>query len=178
MTQYVRLVIVPLFLLKVPAGHAGSGFETYGDIGQVVIPVAAALISWGEDDIEGLKQFGYSFATTTALVQGMKFTIDAERPSGSGQSFPSGHTAAAFSGASYLQIRYGWHYGLPAYIAAGAVGWSRENAEQHYWRDIIAGAAIATGISYLFTTPLSRNVVVAPVAMLGDARGVGLHYRY
>lgn len=75
MTQYVRLVIVPLFLLKVPAGHAGSGFETYGDIGQVVIPVAAALISWGEDDIEGLKQFGYSFATTTALVQGMKFTI-------------------------------------------------------------------------------------------------------
>ncbi|MCQ4055550.1 hypothetical protein [Aeromonas sp. SG16] len=47
MTQYVRLVIVPLFLLKVPASHAGSGFETYGDIGQIVIPVAAALISWG-----------------------------------------------------------------------------------------------------------------------------------
>lgn len=178
MTQYVRFFMIPFLLLKVPAGQAGSGFETYGDIGQAVIPVAAALISWGEDDLEGLKQLGYSFATTTALVQGMKFTIDAERPSGSGQSFPSGHTAAAFSGASYLQIRYGWHYGLPAYIAAGAVGWSRENAEQHYWRDIIAGAAIASGISYFFTTELSDHMVVAPIAMMGDARGGGFYYRY
>lgn len=178
MTQYVRFLMVSLCLLKIPASQAGSGFETYGDIGQIAIPVAAALISWGEEDIEGLKQFGYSFATTTALVQAMKFTIDAERPSGSGQSFPSGHTAAAFSGASYLQVRYGWHYGLPAYIAAGAVGWSREDAGHHYWRDIIAGAAIATGISYLFTMPLSGNLVVAPVAMKGDARGVGFNYRY
>jgi len=161
-----------------PASQAKSSFETYGDIGQIAIPMAAALISWGEEDLEGLKQFGYSFATTTALVQTMKFTIDAERPYGGNQSFPSGHTAAAFSGASYLQMRYGWHYGLPAYLAAGAVGWSRQEAEQHYWRDIIVGATIATGISYLFTTPLSQDLTIAPMTIRGNTQGVGVQYRF
>ncbi|MGL6369367.1 phosphatase PAP2 family protein [Aeromonas hydrophila] len=158
--------------------HASSTFETYGDIGQFAIPAIAAGISWYQDDNEGLKQFGYSILSTTATVTVLKNTVDATRPNGGNKSFPSGHTAWAFSGASYLQVRYGWSYGLPAYAAAGAVGWSRVHSDNHYWRDVIAGAAIATGFSYLFTSPKGPQLAFYPTIMEGDARGIGVNITY
>lgn len=158
--------------------HASSSFEQYGDIGQFAIPAIAAGISWYQDDDEGLKQFGYSILSTTATVAVLKNTIDATRPNGGNKSFPSGHTAWAFSGASYLQVRYGWNYGLPAYVAAGAVGWSRVQSDNHYWRDVIAGAAIATGFSYLFTSPKGAQLAFYPTLMEGDARGIGISITY
>ena len=39
-------------------------------------------------------------------------------------SFPSGHTSAAFTGAAFMDYKYGLKYGLPAYILASFVGWS------------------------------------------------------
>ncbi|MGY3892912.1 phosphatase PAP2 family protein [Aeromonas enterica] len=159
--------------------YASSTFETYGDIGQFAIPAIAAGISWYQDDYEGLKQFGYSFLSTTATVEVLKHTVDATRPNGGSKSFPSGHTAWAFSGASYLQMRYGWSYGLPAYVAAGAVGWSRVESDNHYWRDVIASAVIATGFSYLFTSPRNgQQLAFYPTMLEGDAKGVGVTFTY
>lgn len=41
-----------------------------------------------------------------------------DRPDDSGDdSFPSGHTDS-FMAATFIQQRYGWQYGLPAYVAA------------------------------------------------------------
>lgn len=157
---------------------AKSAFETYGDIGQFAIPAIAAGISLYKEDYEGLKEFGYSLGATEATVLILKNTVDATRPNGSPQSFPSGHTAWAFSGASYLHMRYGWEYGLPAYIAAGAVGWSRVDADQHYWRDVIASAVIATGFSYIFTSPQRQQLVFYPTVMNDGAQGIAVNYRY
>ncbi|WP_310597255.1 phosphatase PAP2 family protein [Aeromonas aquatica] len=160
------------------AANATSAFETYGDIGQFAIPAVAAGISWYQGDYDGLEQFGYSLLATTATVEILKNTVDATRPNGGSKSFPSGHTAWAFSGASYLQMRYGWGYGLPAYVAAGAVGWSRVESDNHYWRDVIASAAIATGFSYLFTTPKGPQLAFYPLLMEGDAREIGVSLTY
>lgn len=146
------LVCAIIMAGHIHSAHAKDAFETYGNIGQFAIPAIAASISWYKDDYDGLKQFGYGLLSTTATVEILKYSVDATRPNGSPHSFPSGHTAWAFAGASYLQMRYGWEYGLPAYIAAGAVGWSRVESNNHYWRDVIAGAAIATGFNYIFTT--------------------------
>lgn len=174
-----RILLSSAFMLGYIASvHATSAFETYGDIGQLAIPALAAGISWYKDDYDGLKEFGYGVLSTTATVEILKYSVDSTRPNGSPHSFPSGHTALAFSGASYLQMRYGWTYGLPAYIAAGAVGWSRVASDNHYWRDVIASAVIATGFSYLFTTPYEQPLTIQPGVMNDGAYGVLLHYQY
>jgi membrane-associated phospholipid phosphatase len=83
----------------------------------------------------------------------MKYTIDAERPNGGDHSFPSGHTSTSFASAEFIRGRYGWSYGIPAYVVASFVGYSRVESKQHHTRDVIAGAVIGIGSSYLFTTP-------------------------
>ena len=52
-----------------------------------------------------------------------------------------------------MRKRYGWQYGIPAYAAALFVAYSRVEARQHHTHDVIAGAAIGIGSSYLFTRP-------------------------
>jgi membrane-associated phospholipid phosphatase len=158
--------------------QAKSTFETYGDIGAYAIPAIAAGFSWYQDDQEGLKQFGYALGSTVVSVEVLKHTVDATRPNGEEHSFPSGHSALAFSGAGYLQMRYGWTYGAPAYVAAGAVGWSRVSAHEHYWRDVIAGAAIAVGFDYLFTTPSGQKLSLYPSLLDDDAQGIAFNYSF
>ncbi len=115
-----------------------------------------------KNDREGSIQFAKSFATTLGVTYALKYTINAERPNGGNYSFPSGHTSAAFSGASFLQKRYGWEYGVPAYLAASFVGWSRIEADKHYFGDVLAGAAIGVASTYLFTDLYSAGIVVRP----------------
>ena len=75
------------------------------------------------------------------------YSINTTRPNGERQAFPSGRTAISFSAAEFMRKRYGWEYGLPAYVLAGMVGYSRVRAHEHYFRDVFAGAVIgvATG---------------------------------
>ncbi|MCH7372172.1 MULTISPECIES: phosphatase PAP2 family protein [Aeromonas] len=172
------LIYVAMMVSHVGSTHAASTFETYGDIAQFAIPAIATGISWYKGDYEGMKELGFGVLSTTATVEILKFSVDATRPNGSPHSFPSGHTALAFSGASYLQMRYGWSYGLPAYIAAGAVGWSRVTSDNHYWRDVIASAVIATGFSYAFTSPYEQKLAIYPGLLEDGAQGVLVSFRY
>lgn len=66
------------------------------------------------------------------------------RPEGSGYSFPSGHTTAAFASATVLQQHFGWTIGLPAYALAAYVGASRIHDRRHYLSDVAFGAALGT----------------------------------
>jgi membrane-associated phospholipid phosphatase len=163
------IFVVSLALLLSPADVlAGkSGLETYGDVGQYAIPgVAAAISIWGEEgpDKVGLIQLGTSALVTVGIVQGLKHTIDRERPNGKNdRSFPSGHTSSAFSGASYLHYRYGWQYGTPAYLAASVVGYSRVEADKHFVSDVIAGAAIANVVAFFLVDSINEDVVIIPV---------------
>lgn len=151
------------FGLAAPAPAVSQGLETYGDIGQFAIPGVAALISVLRKDPPGVLQLGVGTAATVGVVQGLKFGLNTERPDGGSRSFPSGHTSGAFSGASYLHYRYGWQYGLPAYGAAALVGYSRVDADRHWWYDVVAGAAIANLSAYIFTDTFDENVVIIPV---------------
>jgi len=63
------------------------------------------------------------FALNTAVVHTTKTLVDKWRPTAQNpDSFPSDHTAAAFGGASFIQTRYGYSYGIPAYALASFVG--------------------------------------------------------
>ncbi len=142
-----------LFALFSPFSHAkpSETLETTGDILQWAIPVSAAFISVGKLDGEGLGQLVEGAILTSMSTHILKVAINAERPNGRDYSMPSGHTSAAAQGAAYLQFRYGWQYGIPAYMLTGVVGYSRVENNFHYWRDVAAGTALATAIQYSIT---------------------------
>ena len=64
-------------------------------------------------------------------------------------SFPSGHTAAAFSLATSLSITYPkWYVIAPSAVWACGVGFARINQGVHYPSDVVAGAAIGVGCAF------------------------------
>ena len=140
--------------------------KTSGDILVGLLP-ALSLTStfiW-KDGQKGTLQFSESLVSTIAITWGLKLLIDKERPNGESlNSFPSGHTSVSFASAAFIQRRFGWEYGAPAYLVAGYVGFTRVKAKKHDSIDVIAGAIIGTGMSYIFTKPfnLENKVAVSP----------------
>ena len=147
-----------------PIQAKSDGLETFGDIAQIAIPAIALVASVAKGDYLGAAQLGVTTGVTLGITHGLKIAIDRKRPNGGGQSFPSGHTAAAFSGAAYLHFRYGWEYGLPAYAVASVVAISRVKADKHHVTDVVGGAAIAIITAYVFTDSLNEKVTIIPYA--------------
>src|SRR5258706_253207 len=71
-------------------------------------------------------------------------------PTAAGMHSRQGHVALVTSGAAFLQDRYGWRYGLPAYALAGYVADVRVRTGHHRWRDVVGGVAVGWGVSKFF----------------------------
>lgn len=145
------------------AAEAKDGLTAYGDVAQYALPAGAALISLWRGDSEGLAQFAESGAATLAATYALKYVVNERRPDGGSYSFPSGHSALAFTGAAYVHERYGWQWGLPAELAAGLVAYSRVDAKRHYWHDVIASAALAHLSAYLLVDHRDAGVTLLPM---------------
>jgi hypothetical protein len=117
-------------------------------------------------DATGRLQLLESGALTGATTFILKAAVDKKRPNGHSGSFPSGHTSDAAFGAAFVTRRYGWMYGVPAFMLTGFVGWSRVESGEHFSEDVIAGAAIGIVSSLIFTRTY-HGVEVAPVAENG-----------
>ena len=79
------------------------------------------------------------------MVYILKNATKATRPDGTALSFPSGHTANVFAGATMLCIEYGEnHKWVPylAYSAATSVGVMRIVNNKHYISDVLVGAGL------------------------------------
>jgi membrane-associated phospholipid phosphatase len=148
------LLFVMLYCISVSADvQAADNIETAGDVLMIALPAAAAGLTLGFRDSPGALELGKSTALTIGITYGLKYTIDEKRPNGGDHSFPSAHASISFRSAEFIYKRYGWNYGIPAYIAATFVAYSRVESDQHYTRDVIAGAAIGIVSGYLFTQP-------------------------
>lgn len=66
------------------------------------------------------------------------------------ESFPSGHTAEAFSMASSMAFAYPkWYVILPTFGWASLIGYARMYLGVHYPTDVFAGAAISSSMSWM-----------------------------
>jgi len=110
----------------------------------------------------------------------LKNLVREQRPDGSDwHSFPSGTTALAASGSSFLWGRYGWEYGIPAFAATEFVSYSRVQAKQHHWYDTLASSAMAAGYGYFITTPFQKRWdVYTSLSATPDSAQVSLAYRF
>ncbi len=158
---------------------AADPVETSGDILRVALPLAAWGLTFEQGDRSGRIQFYKAFGSTVASTMLLKTVIDKERPDddGNDDAFPSGHTATAFSGASFIQRRYGWRVGAPAYLVAGYVGWTRIYADKHDGWDVLAGAALGSALTYLLVTPDQHSLNVT-ASIGGEEWYVGVATRW
>lgn len=134
--------------------------EKSGDVLATALPAAALVTTFiFKNGDKGTLQFAESMATSFVVTHSLKRLIDKPRPNGGKYSFPSGHTSSAFTGAAFLQRRFGWEIGIPAYGVASYVGYTRIKARKHDIYDVAAGAAIGVGSVYLFTKPFKSERV-------------------
>ncbi len=128
------------------------GFELKFDDYLQYAPWAAHL-TMGLCGVKGVSKNKYQIVTAdafaaimmAAVVNGMKYSINRTRPNGHGASFPSGHTATAFTGATLLAHEYAsrsiW-IPIAGYTVATATGVMRILNNRHYVSDVIVGAAV------------------------------------
>lgn len=191
-----RIVLAVLLVPASPVAAASAqedanpSVERAGDYLQVGIPLAAlglTLLLGGEEEAgssyagsrlglgtEWLRMNGsprhdlmLAIGRTELATYGLKYSVNAERPNGGGQSFPSGHTSIAFAGAEFIRKQYGWGWGAPSYVAASYVGWSRVETKNHWTSDVLAGAAIGIFSNHdglNFTLPWGQ-LNIAPTLM-------------
>ena len=167
--RLAAIAVAGLTLFAPSSALGESTAETLGDVGQIALPATGLAVALLHKDKKGVAQLAEAFGTTMAVVYTLKPVVNRTRPNGGSQSFPSGHAASAFAGAAFLQMRYGWACGVPAYAAAAFVAYSRVEAKQHWTSDVIAGGAIGIASNLPFT----RRHKVSVQPLLGP-RTVGI----
>jgi hypothetical protein len=162
---FSRRNIVPLLVGSGLAGTAAMlDDEVQGDfgdrddavagfVGDNMGPAELGLISLGVfvggrfSEAPRFRAMSYDLSVATVVNLGytgaLKAVINRERPDGSDEeSFPSAHTSNAFMLASVTSAHYGMRVGIPAYVAASAVGVSRLRSNVHWLSDVVAGATL------------------------------------
>lgn len=171
--------MLAFMLLHTNIASARSNLTIAGDITQIAVPLTALGMATYKGDTEGQKEFAKSFLTNIAVVYALKYATKntewGERPNGGKYSFPSGHSAAAFSGAFFLNTRYGKEYGIPAMALAGFTGYTRVKGKYHHWRDVIGGAAVAFGANYFFVTKFGDESTKVSTSVSKNAAVVGVN---
>lgn len=107
---------------------------------------------------------GTSLAIMGILVNSIKYTANVERPDGSAtNSFPSGHTAMAFTNATFMHKEYGVVnpiYSVAGYTSATFTAVGRGMNNKHWVSDVLAGAGIgilSTQLGYFIIDKIYKN---------------------
>ena len=132
---------------------ADNMFEAGEIIGQGSYPIAASAAFWSLGRVggqESLRDFGSDLFRAQALnglfTVALKGATKRTRPDGAPYSYPSGHTSSAFATAGVVYRHLGARWGLPAFVLATYVGFSRLQENKHYFSDIVAGGILGSYI--------------------------------
>lgn len=147
-TLFVALLLLPLNCFAQYKRYHGDGIDDYLQY----TPMATSFIlkmagvkgksSWEQRIVKS----GATFVLCAGTTYILKHSIHSIRPDGTdNHSFPSGHTAVAFCGATVLHKEYGkispW-ISIAGYAVATATALDRVRRNRHHWGDVAAGAAI------------------------------------
>ena len=168
--------ILSLFIIVFDTAKADSlgDKKRFGDLMMVMSPAYAWGMTVMEEDYNGMLQFGELMLGTQLVVEGIKAFNLEERPNHNDKrSFPSGHAAAAFSGAMFVHKRYGWKAALAPYGMSLMTSWSRVETKAHYLHDVVAGAVV----SALFTWILVDKYIPNNVCINADTTGASVNIR-
>jgi len=176
MKKFFSILTICIFYFTTSANaKTNDAFVKFGDWGQAILPISAAVIAYSkENNYEGVTQLAKTYACTMLVTYALKYTIRAERPRGGRNSFPSGHSSSAFGGASFLAFRYGYKYGIPAYIGAIAIGASRIHGRHHHLADVVASATISVVAAHIFTTRYKEAVKFSTSPVKGGGQLLNL----
>lgn len=175
-----KLLIVLVFLFSLQSSFSQNrSIEASGDVLLFVMPAVAFGSTIIKNDAKGNWQFAKGAVFNLALSYGLKQIIRKQRPNKENfNSFPSGHSSITFQSASFMQRRYGWKFGLPAYLIASYTGYTRIQADKHDIYDVLAGAVIGIGSTYLFTTPYQQKHMELTFSGGQGDYLLGLKYRF
>ena len=169
------LSIFLLSTLTFSSLSAKSNTELLGDVLAFGIPAMAYGTTLYKKDTQGQEQFYKAYGTTLGTAVALKYMVNEERPDKSNnRSFPSGHTASAISGATFIHKRYGFKYAILPYVGAIYTGYSRVHSDKHFTHDVLAGAVIG-GIASLYFVSSYKHIEVKPVAGV-DYQGINIAY--
>lgn len=174
--QFTILVVIAMLGSRVC--HAGSDKDKQADILMLALPASAYLLTLHKQDEPGAWMLARSLGLSALTTLALNSVIEKDSPNGSSDdAFPSGHSAIAFGAAGFIQRRYGWRPGIPAYVVASYVGWLRVETDDHDAADVIGGAAVGILSSYFLTQSLNDNVQASAWAN-GNSAGLQIQVRW
>lgn len=147
-------------------------------IGSIGVQVTAGLVTYGIGRARGsnrVRHLGMDLIEaqllSEGLVQAIKVIGQRPRPlnpdgtpnSNKNYSFPSGHAAITFAGATVLQQHLGWKAAVPTYAIASYVAVSRLHDNRHFLSDVVFGAATGIIIGRSVTWHGRNNYPITPV---------------
>ena len=153
-----------------------DGLADFGNIwGDLRVQAPLALGTWGIGSWAGNNEvagFGFDLSrgllltyTTTSII---KVAVNRTRPNGDDYSFPSGHTAAAFTTAGVVTQRYGGWLGGVSIGLGVLTAMGRMEDVKHYASDVVAGATIGWIIGRTVVRKDSRDKTAWQVVPFGN----------
>jgi len=165
--------------LKIAIGAAGNPGTHFA--------VAGALWLYGTLN-ENAESYEFSRSLFSSLIifgvsnMGLKWAFRDESPNGEEYAFPSGHTGSTMTVAAVVGETYGFWAGLPLYLLTGLVAWERMETREHWFSDVIFGAAqgwvIGTTVAGRHRPQVLGWDIVPYVSPRGDTAGIGLMKRW
>jgi hypothetical protein len=144
----------------------GSGVGLWAVSRYVVAPAA------DESRTNKFSEIGFDLMraqiVSQVVVQGMKYSIRRDRPTGECCSLPSGHAATAFALASVLERHLGYRASWPALAGATYVATSRLVDNRHFLSDVLMGAGVGTAAGWTVVGTRGRSgYAMQPVPVKG-----------
>lgn len=159
---FTPLVISEPVEARPPTCKAKGKDSKVADAGKKIMPAAASLVSLLKKDWLGAVYVQVIAEGLYAINHPLEKKINKKRPCGCNGAFPSGHMIMYSSSASFLHYRYGWQYGLPAYLIMLGFSYDRVRCKAHTWGDMIGTAAIVNLITYIITPRYTPDVEYLP----------------
>jgi hypothetical protein len=130
-----------------------------GDAIAYSLPVAALTITFlHDDDWTGVKEYSFVAAATMGTTLLIRQFVRKTSPDGStDRSFPSIEAAVGSPAGSYLWRRYGWQYGIPAFLLEQGASFLLDRAGKHRLVDGLAVTALSAGFSWMAVTTYHKR---------------------